>query len=90
MISRIEVRAARARLGWSRDQLAEASDVPVSSIYLLERLGSAGEQDDKRILAALERAEVQRENATSFATSSTACDAAADLSAPAVQVQPAV
>lgn len=61
--------AARALLGWSRDQLAEASNVPVSSIYLLERLGSAGTQDDKRILAALNEQTLSGTKPLSSATS---------------------
>lgn len=68
MVNSSTARAARALIGWSRDQLAEASNVPVSSIYLLERLGSAGSQDEKRILAALKRADTQRDKTASSAT----------------------
>ena len=56
MVRHSEPMTARAHLGWSRDRLAGASDVPLSAIYLLERLGSAGSEDDKRILQALTRA----------------------------------
>ncbi len=68
MVNSSVAMAARALIGWSRDQLAEASNVPVSSIYLLERLGTAGTQDDKQILAALKRADIQRDKTAPSAT----------------------
>lgn len=46
----------RMLLGWTREHLARVSGVAVSSIYVLERLGSAGERDDELIRAALAEA----------------------------------
>ena len=43
----------RISLGWSREQLARASGVSVVAIYLLERMGAAGSEDDTRIQNAL-------------------------------------
>ena len=54
-----EVMAAQLLLGWSSERLAEASNVTLSSIYLILRLGSAGAEDNGRIRAALEAAGVE-------------------------------
>ena len=43
----------RITLGWSREHLAQISGVQVAAIYLLERLGSAGPEDDQRIRDAI-------------------------------------
>lgn len=43
----------RLTVGWSREDLARISGVEIASIYLLERLGTAGPRDDKRIQDAL-------------------------------------
>ncbi len=50
----------RIAVGWTREQLAVASNVSVSAIYLLERVGTAGPEDDVRIRAALAQAELER------------------------------
>ena len=44
--------ADRITVGWSHEQLARASGVSVASVYLLERMGTAGPEDDTRILQA--------------------------------------
>lgn len=43
----------RMTIGWSREQLARASGVSVASVYLLERMGTAGPEDDARVQNAL-------------------------------------
>jgi len=45
--------ADRILLGWSHQYLAKISGVATASVYLLERTGSAGEQDDRCIRNAL-------------------------------------
>ena len=57
--------ADRMTLGWSREQLARASGVSAASVYLLERLGSAGPEDDARIRNGLAqgKADYARRNA---------------------------
>ena len=40
-------------LGWSREHLARVSGVSLASIYVLERLGSSGEQEDELTREAL-------------------------------------
>ena len=50
---------ARIALGWSREQLAQASEVDVAAVYLFERMGSAGAQDDARIRSALIQAKLE-------------------------------
>ena len=49
----IQEQADRIRLGWSHERLARASGVTVAAVYLLERLGSAGLEDDARIRNSL-------------------------------------
>ena len=51
----IQEMADRISIGWSRKQLSRASDVSVASIYLLERMGTAGPEDDLRIRTVLAR-----------------------------------
>ena len=52
MLSR-KARLARIKLGWTVERLAEQSGVSIASVYLLERLGTAGPDDDARILGCL-------------------------------------
>ena len=47
--------AARTLLGWSFEQLAQKSGVPVSSVYLLMRLGKASCEHDYLIQVAFEQ-----------------------------------
>ena len=49
----IQEQADRLTVGWSREQLARASGVGVAAIYLLERMGTAGPEDDARIRSGL-------------------------------------
>ena len=49
----IQEQADRMTVGWSREQLAQASGVEVSAVYLLERMGSASPEDDARMRTAL-------------------------------------
>ena len=58
--------ALREALGWSRERLARAANVPISSIYLLERLGFEETSSDRQILAALNFAVNQRLSAIAF------------------------
>jgi transcriptional regulator with XRE-family HTH domain len=58
--------SVREALGWSRDRLAKASGVPMSAIYLLERLGWEGTPSDRRIVLALELAARERLAASSL------------------------
>jgi transcriptional regulator with XRE-family HTH domain len=55
VIDMTRVRDLRVRLGWSEAKLAKESGVTVASIFLIERLGTAGLTDDLRVLEALER-----------------------------------
>lgn len=43
----------RMTLGWSREHLARVSGVSVAAVYLLERLGYSGSNDELRIREAL-------------------------------------
>jgi hypothetical protein len=54
-----QAEAARFLLGWSRERLALESHVPVSSVYILMRLGSAGPEHEAQIRAALEAAGIE-------------------------------
>ncbi len=49
------MRELRMRLGWSEARLAKESGVTIASVFLVERLGTAGTADDLRISEALER-----------------------------------
>lgn len=49
----------RIALGWSREQLARASEVDVAAVYLFERMGTAGAEDDARIRSALIQAKLE-------------------------------
>ncbi len=53
-----KVLAIRLLLGWSREHLALSSNVPVSSVYLLERLGHTASADDKKIVDTLVSASI--------------------------------
>jgi hypothetical protein len=53
-----QVRRARFLLGWRPEYLARVSDVPVSAVITLERIGSAEHEYKRRIQAALEQAGV--------------------------------
>lgn len=46
----------RIAVGWTREQLAMASGVSVAAVYLFERMGTAGVDDDARIRNALAEA----------------------------------
>ncbi len=50
---------ARFLLGWSPERLAQESNIPVSSVYLFIRLGSAGLEHDALMRAAFERAGIE-------------------------------
>jgi len=56
--------ADRMLVGWSREQLARASGVSVAAVYLLERMGTAGLEDDAQIrnVLAQRRSEHTRRN----------------------------
>jgi len=56
--------ADRIFLGWSHEQLARLSGVSVASVYLLERLGTAGPDDDTRIRNKLAHGKAQNNKAT--------------------------
>ena len=43
----------RIALRWSREQLARASGISVAAVYLFERMGTAGLEDDVRIRSTL-------------------------------------
>ena len=45
----MNVRSARMSLGWSIEKLAKESRVTVASVYLLERMGTAGPEDDAKM-----------------------------------------
>ena len=51
---------ARTSLGWSFEQLAKESGVEVASVYLLERLGTAGPDDDARMWDILNKHLLER------------------------------
>ena len=42
-------------LGWSFEKLAKTSNVAVASVYLLERMGTAGPEDDASIWDVLNK-----------------------------------
>ena len=48
--------ADRMMLGWTREQLAQMSGVSLASVYLFERMGTAGSNEDVRIRNALAQA----------------------------------
>lgn len=48
----------RVSFGWSREKLAHKSGVEVAAVYLLERTGTAGSEDDTKILNALDKGQV--------------------------------
>jgi transcriptional regulator with XRE-family HTH domain len=52
----------RTMLGWSREQLAHASRVSVAAVYLFERMGTAGAEDDARIRNALAKGKIDSAN----------------------------
>jgi transcriptional regulator with XRE-family HTH domain len=54
------------KLGWSRERLASESGVSVASVYLVERMQTAGLSDDARIRDALVLALVQKWNTSRF------------------------
>ena len=56
--------ADRILLGWSHQYLAKISGVATASVYLLERKGSAGEQDDRCIRNALTMGKASRARST--------------------------
>ena len=64
----LQEQADRMTVGWSREQLARASGVSVASVYLLERMGTAGPDDDSQIRDSLarEKAEHARRNARPY------------------------
>jgi len=47
--------ADRMTLGWSQEHLARVSSVTTASVYLLERMGTVGSDDDLRIRSALDQ-----------------------------------
>jgi len=61
----IQEQVDRVNLGWSREQLARASGVTVAAVYLLERMGYAGSEDDARVRKSL--AEGKAKHATPHA-----------------------
>ena len=56
----MSVQSARMGLGWSIEKLANESGVAVASIYLLERMGSAGPEDDGKVRDTLNRRFAER------------------------------
>lgn len=53
--------ADRITLGWSHDRLARVSGVATASVYLLERMGNIGSEDDVRVRNALDQGLAQRQ-----------------------------
>lgn len=53
-------RVDRIMLGWSREQLAQVSGVSLASVYLFERMGTAGLEDDARIRNGLAQGKVSK------------------------------
>ncbi|RYE93865.1 MAG: XRE family transcriptional regulator [Oxalobacteraceae bacterium] len=49
----MDVRSLRLLLGWSREDLAKRSGVPIASVYLIERMGTAGPEDDGLMIRVL-------------------------------------
>lgn len=49
----MDVRSLRLLLGWSRENLAKRSGVPIASVYLIERMGTAGPEDDALMVRVL-------------------------------------
>jgi hypothetical protein len=56
----ISEQSDRIGLGWSHERLARASNVDVASVYLLERMGTAGPEDDARIRRGLSQGKGER------------------------------
>jgi len=52
--------ADRMTLGWSHEHLARISSVTTASVYLLERMGAVGSDDDRRIRSALDQGLAQQ------------------------------
>ena len=53
--------ADRMTLGWSHEHLARVSSVTTASVYVLERLGAVGSEDDLRIRRALDQGLAQQQ-----------------------------
>lgn len=53
--------ADRITLGWSHERLARVSGVATASVYLLERMGNIGSEDDMRVRNALDQGLAQRQ-----------------------------
>lgn len=49
----MDVRSLRLLLGWSREDLAKRSGVPIASVFLNERMGTAGPEDDGLMVRVL-------------------------------------
>lgn len=49
----MDVQSLRMMLGWSREELAKRSGVSFASVYLIERMETAGAQDDALIVRTL-------------------------------------
>lgn len=49
----MDVRSLRLLSGWSREDLAKRGGVPIASVYLVERMGTAGPEDDALMIRAL-------------------------------------
>lgn len=49
----MHVRSLRMLSRWSREDLARRSGVSIASVYLIERLGTAGPEDDALIARVL-------------------------------------
>ena len=56
--------STRMGLGWLPEQLAQKSGVSTASVYLLERMGTAGPEDDARIRNTLTKGQVERSRRT--------------------------
>ena len=56
----MNVRVARMSLGWSFERFAKESGVAVASVYLLERMGTAGPEDDAKMWDALNKHLLER------------------------------
>ena len=54
--------ADRMKLGWSQEHLARVGSVTTASVYLLERMGTVGSDDDLRIRSALDQGLAQQQN----------------------------
>lgn len=49
----MDIRSLRSLSGWSREDLAKRSGVHIASVYLIERVGTAGPEDDALMLRVL-------------------------------------